>query len=87
MSYYLFLSKKFICFKRLMYDFFLLRLVYEIKEGGQKNSLCPSKCFPLPGTFHIKMPWNSGRRLDMVCGVPHFPTSLTSWNMKTFISH
>lgn len=36
MSYYLFLSKKFICFKRLIYDFFLLRLVYEIKEGGRK---------------------------------------------------
>ena len=38
------LSKKLKFFKRLIYCF----LIYEIKEGDCKNSLFPSKCFPLP---------------------------------------
>lgn len=55
--------------------FNLLKFFYEIEQGRCKNSLFPSKCFPLPGTFHLKH-WNSGRPLDMylLCAsLPNLP--------------
>lgn len=56
--------------------FSLLRFVYEIEKGRCKNSLFPSKSFPLLGTFHLKTLWNSGRPLDMylLCAsLPNLP--------------